>query len=375
MFDRVAIIGLGLIGSSLAYDIRQHGLADHIVGFDNNPLAGEALGAKKAIDAFHTLLAEVAAPVDLVIIATPPKFFDEVARKLSPLLKAGTLVMDTGSIKASVIAALSPHLPPSASFIPAHPITGGERSGAGTGEKDLFKNRRVILTPEADVLPAELDLARRFWEALGSVCEVMSAEKHDLIYAHMSHVPHLAAFAASFTLAAYLDRLPEALTPFLRIGGSSPELWCDIALANQPRISEALEVYLTVLNHVIAELKAGESLGEASAGDTREIAGILFPRIAASCLVSAVTRCEKREGTALARYAGPGFADFTSPLQTPPEGDIERISLAYRETAAVLTDFESRLRAMAVTLKERRHETLLAQMQEARSAWQRLTAS
>lgn len=372
MFERIAIIGLGLIGSSLAQDIRQHKLASHIIGFDNNPLAGEVLGAQGAIDEFHTKLAETSAPVDLVIISTPPKFFNEVAQKLSPLLKEGTLVMDTGSIKESTIATVSPHIPPTALFIPAHPITGSEKSGVGTGEKDLFKDRRVILTPEADALPAALDLAIHFWEALGSRCEVMSAEKHDLIYAYMSHLPHLVAYAASGTLATFTQALPDALKPFLRIGGSSPDLWCDIALANQPHLSGALEFYLTILNHLIAELKAGEQMGESSEGSTEEATLVLFPRIAASCLVSAVTLCEKREETKLARYAGQGFADLTSPLQTPPEGDIERISHAYHETATVLADFERRLRALAVAAKEQNHDTLLALMQEAQKEWRGL---
>lgn len=369
MFERMAIIGLGLIGSSLAEDVHRYALAKHIVGFDNNPLAGEVLSSKGFIHEFHTKIAQVSGAVDAVIISTPPKYFDEVARKLSPLLKEGTLVMDTGSIKKSIIATVSPHIPPSAIFIPAHPITGSEKSGVGSGEADLFKNRRVILTPEAYSIPAAVDLAIHFWEALGARCEVMSAERHDMIYAYMSHLPHLVAYAAALTLHSYVPHAPENLKPFLRIGGSSPELWCDIALANATHLFSALEFYLTVLNHVIAELKAGETLGEDSTGKTAEIAHQLLPRIVASCLVSAVTLCEKRENITLARYAGQGFADLASPLQSPPDSDIERISGAYRQVVTVLSLFESHLRTLAVALKEQNHDALLGLMQDAQKSW------
>lgn len=369
MFERIAIIGLGLIGSSLVQDVFRYGLAKYIVGFDNNPLAGEVLSSKGFIHEFHTKIAQVSGAVDAVIISTPPKYFDEVARKLSPLLKEGTLVMDTGSIKESIIATVSPHIPPTAMFIPAHPITGSEKSGVGSGEADLFKNRRVILTPEAHSLPAAVDLAIHFWEALGARCEVMSAERHDMIYAYMSHLPHLVAYAAAMTMRACAPHAPENLKPFLRIGGSSPELWCDIALANAAHLSNALEFYLTVLNHVIAELKAGEALGEDSTGGTVEISHLLLPRIVASCLVSAVTLCEKREDIKLARYAGQGFADLASPLQSPPDSDIERISGAYQQVAEVLGQFETHLRAQAVALKTQDHEALLALMCDAQKAW------
>lgn len=373
MFNRIAIIGLGLIGSSLAQDMFSRHLARQIVGFDNNPLAGEALRVHGFIHEFHTKIAEVSEPVDLVIISTPPRFFDEVARKLSPLLKEGTLVMDTGSIKQSIIATVSPHIPATALFIPAHPITGSEKSGVGAGEKDLFVNRRVILTPEENAVPAALDLAIHVWEALGAHCEIMSAEKHDLIYAYMSHLPHLVAYAASGTVAAYGKNPDRALRNFLRIGGSSPELWCDIALANESHLSAALEYYLTVLNHVIAELKTGETLGEASEGKTQEIVEQLLPRIAASCLISAITLCEKRDALSLARYGGQGFMDITSPLQAPPDADIERISKAWKHVATVLGDFEERLRALAVALKEHKHEALLALMQQAQKDWRKST--
>ena len=372
MFSRVAIIGLGLIGSSLAEDIYTRKLAVRIIGFDNNPLAGEALMPKHFIQEFHTRLAEVSGPVDLVIISTPPKFFDEVAHKLSPLLKEGTIVIDTGSIKESAIATIAPHIPPTALFIPAHPITGSERSGVGAGEANLFENRRVILTPEADALPAALDLVIHFWEKLGAKCEVMSAERHDLIYAYMSHLPHLVAYAASGTVAAFGKKHGAEMKQFLRIGGSSPELWCDICLANESHLSGALEYYLTVLNHVIAELKAGDGLGEVSKGKETEVVAHLLPRIAASCLVSAVTLSEKREDVKLARYAGRGFADLTAPLQSPPEADIERISHAWKQVAAVMSDFESRLRALALALKEKDHDGLLVLMQQAQDAWRKL---
>ncbi len=373
MFNSIAVIGLGLIGASLVHDIHQHRLADRIIGLDNNPLAGEALNAHELLAGFYTKIAEVPGPVDMVIISTPPKFFDEVARKLGPLLKEGTIVMDIGSVKQSAIETIAPHIPDTALYVPAHPITGSEKSGPGAGEKNLFANRRNILTPLEDTPPAALDLAIHFWEKLGAVCEVMSAKRHDVIYAYMSHLPHLVAYGCAGTLAHYCKKLPYSLTPFLRIAGSNPELWCDIATANHSAINEAMEFYLTVLNHMIAELKAGAEQGESSTGSEKEVAEVLFPRIAASCLISAVTLCEKREELSLARYAGRGFADLTSPLQTPPEGDIERISHAHQQVTAVLTDFEARLRALAVALKEEDHDTLFKQMQDGQKAWATLS--
>ncbi len=373
LFECVAIVGLGLIGSSLAYDLRERKLAKHIIGVDSNPLCGELLRERGVVDEVFASSSELTTTPDLVVIATSPRSFEPVAANVKDIVGSESIVIDTGSIKQFAVDAIAPHLLGKAIYIPTHPITGSELSGAHAGQAGLFEHRRVILTPIVGTPEEAVQKVIDLWEALGAVCDGMDAETHDLIYAHVSHLPHLAAYAATETLAHYVKTPTDELTDFIRIGGSNPQLWVDITRANRTHMLTALEHFLTVLVHIIAELKSGEDEETNETCETSEVAAALFPRLVASCLISAVTLCEKREQLSLARYAGRGFTDMASPVQIPPDDDIERISNAYRQVVEVLSDFEQRFRSLFIHVSQEDWDALLDEMTHAQQTYQHFT--
>ena len=251
--------------------------------------------------------------------------------------------MDVCSVKLSAIAAISPNMPPQAHYIPAHPIAGSEQSGVMAGKSSLFEHKRVVLSPELPKLTPALEKAMLFWQALGATVEPMPAHLHDMIYAYVSHLPQLLAFAAAHPLEAYAENPDtELLQKFLRLSHSNTDMWVDIFLQNRTNVLTALDRYMDALLHVSGELQPeNEPVKESDelAARTR-----LFPRIAAACLVTTVMEAEKKAGFPFARYAGTGFADFTFPASQPPEEDIEHISAQHVAVRKCLTEYADRLR-------------------------------
>lgn len=322
VFSRITIIGLGLIGSSIARAARQHGLANTLVLSDNNDATldyarSHAMGDLILGDA--TLASKDA---DMVILAVPPSALHATMQVIAPALKPGALVMDVASVKLIAMDAAQ-HLPAHVYFMPTHPIAGSEQSGVAAGRADLFANKRVILTPDKPEITDTFLRAKSFWTSLGAKVDAMPPDIHDLIYGYVSHLPQLLAYAAKDTLAGYEN--DSALTRFLRIAGSNPALWEDIFSLNQTNILLALDRYLDALNHITSELAvAPEDVVQEH--NQHYAANVLFPRIAASCLVTTVMEAEKKNGIPFVDFAGTGFADFTSPAASDPEDDLEKIS-------------------------------------------------
>jgi cyclohexadieny/prephenate dehydrogenase len=262
IFERIAIIGVGLIGSSIARAARRRNAAGAIALADSSAEVRGRAEALKLGDRVFASAAEAAAGADLVILCTPVGADESVAQEIAPALKAGAIVSDVGSVKGAVIAALSPHLPAGVHLVPAHPVAGTEQSGPDAGFATLFVNRWCILTPPEGTPESAVAKLRAFWEALGSDVEIMSASHHDLVLAITSHVPHLIAYNIVGTAYDLEDATRSEVIKFsaggfrdsTRIAASDPTMWRDVFLNNKDAVLEALGRFnedLTALQRMI----------------------------------------------------------------------------------------------------------------------------
>lgn len=247
-YDKIALIGIGLIGSSLARVIRKAGLANSITIASRS---AETLATAKALglgDSYTTDNAEAVRDADLVIVSVPVGASGQVAEEIAAALKPGATVTDVGSTKASVVRQMQPHMPANVHFIPGHPIAGTEQSGPEAGFAELFAGRWCILTPAADVDPEAVAKLTEFWEACGSRVDQMDAEHHDKVLAIVSHLPHIIAYNIVGT-ADDLEMVTESevikysasgFRDFTRLAASDPTMWRDVCLHNKDAILEML---------------------------------------------------------------------------------------------------------------------------------------
>jgi len=247
-FKRLALIGIGLIGSSIALAARRHGLADTIAIATRRP---ETLAEAQALELgdIYTLDAAAAARgADLVILCAPVGAYRALAAAVAPALAPGAILSDVGSVKAHVIKVVGPHVPAGVHFIPGHPIAGTEHSGPGAGFAELFSGRWCVLTPGADVPAAATARLAAFWQAMGSMVECMEAGHHDRVLAITSHIPHLIAYNIVGTVADLeADTQSEVIKfsasgfrDFTRIAASDPVMWRDVFLTNRDAVLEML---------------------------------------------------------------------------------------------------------------------------------------
>lgn len=247
-YDKIALIGIGLIGSSLARVIRKAGLADNITVATRSEATLAAAKALGLGDSYTADNAEAVRDADLVIISVPVGSSGQVAEDIAGTLKPGATVTDVGSTKASVIRQMQPHMPANVHFIPGHPIAGTEQSGPEAGFAELFADRWCILTPDADADPEAVAKLTRFWEACGSRVDQMDAEHHDKVLAIVSHLPHIIAYNIVGT-ADDLEMVTESevikysasgFRDFTRLAASDPTMWRDVCLHNKDAILEML---------------------------------------------------------------------------------------------------------------------------------------
>ena len=246
-YRHVALIGLGLIASSISHAIRRAGMETRITGHARTGKSREE-AARLGLGEIFPTAAEAVEGADLVILCVPVGAMAEVAREIAPYLAPGATVTDVGSVKQAVIDAVAPHLPPHVEFIPGHPIAGTEQSGPEAGFAELFDNRWCILTPPSGSAAVATERLKAFWEALGSNVEVMTAEHHDLVLAITSHLPHLIAFNIVNT-AEHLKRVTDSevikfsaggFRDFTRIAASDPVMWRDVFLNNKEAVLHML---------------------------------------------------------------------------------------------------------------------------------------
>ena len=248
LFERIALIGIGLIGSSLARVVRRDGLARHIAVCARTQATLAKATALGLADSVTLDPAEAAAGADLIVICSPIGTYGEIAQRIHPVLKPGAIVSDVGSVKMAAIKALAPHIPDGVHLVPGHPIAGTENSGPESGFDTLFEGRWFILTPPPDTDPAAVERVAELWRRTGSVIEIMDASHHDHVLAITSHVPHLIAYTIVGTATDLEDHVrsevikfsASGFRDFTRIAASDPIMWRDVFLNNREAVLEML---------------------------------------------------------------------------------------------------------------------------------------
>jgi cyclohexadieny/prephenate dehydrogenase len=262
MFDRVALIGLGLIGSSLSHAMRRRNLARTIVGTAQSEKTRDTALRLGLVSSVYATAPEAVRDADLVILCAPVGACGKLAQEMASVLRPGAILTDVGSVKGAIVRDVGPHVPPGVHFIPGHPIAGTEHSGPEAGFAELYDGRWCILTPPAGTDAGAVDRLAAFWKACGSHVEIMDADHHDMVLAITSHVPHLIAYNIVNT-AHHLERVTDTevikfsaggFRDFTRIAASDPVMWRDVFLNNKDAVLEMLGRFsedLTALQRAI----------------------------------------------------------------------------------------------------------------------------
>lgn len=267
MLNKLVVFGVGLIGGSFALALREAGMVRHVVGFGRSARNLEAARAASVIDEIGSDPAAVG-DADLVVLAVPVGQMADIFAAIAPHLGPQTVVTDMGSTKQDVVALARAHLGSRlARFVPGHPIAGAEKSGAKAARADLFRGRNVVITPLPETDPAACRFVARLWTACGGRVAEMTPEEHDALFAAVSHLPHVLAFALVDYIAARADapRLfafaASGFRDFTRIAGSSPEMWRDICLANREALLREIAGFEGELGRIRALIEAGDGAG------------------------------------------------------------------------------------------------------------------
>lgn len=248
LFNRLALIGVGLIGSSIARAARAQGVVSSIVATARSAQTRQRVAELGLADRVVDTNIAAVKDADLVIVCIPVGASGAVAKEIGPHLKPGAIISDVGSVKGSVLRDMAPHLPAGVHFVPAHPVAGTEYSGPDAGFAELFVNKWCILTPPENVDKSAVERLAAFWRALGANVETMTAEHHDLVLAVTSHLPHLIAYTIvgtaselrEVTRSEVLKFSAGGFRDFTRIASSDPIMWRDIFLANKDAVLEML---------------------------------------------------------------------------------------------------------------------------------------
>lgn len=266
LFDRITLIGIGLIGSSLARVIRREGLAGEIVVSSRN---ADTLARARKLglgDRYEADAAEAVRDADLVVVSVPVGASGAVAAQIAPALKPGAIVTDVGSTKASVIAQMQPHIPEGVHFIPGHPLAGTEKSGPEAGFAELFENRWCIFTPLDGTDPEAMEKLSAFWRACGSNIDTMDPQHHDMVLAIVSHLPHIIAYnivgtaddLETVTEAEVIKYSASGFRDFTRLAASDPTMWRDVCLHNRDAILEMLARFSEDLSSLQRAIRWGD---------------------------------------------------------------------------------------------------------------------
>lgn len=266
IYQRVALIGLGLIAGSMALAMRRGGLVGEIVGTARSAETRAIAREINLCDRVTETVAEAVAGADLVILAVPVGAMSAVAAEVAPHLAQGATVTDVGSVKREIIEKVGPHLPDYVHFVPGHPLAGTEHSGPRSGFAELFDNRYTLLTPVEGTDPAATARLRALWEGCGALVEEMDAEHHDLVLAVTSHTPHLIAYTM-VGVADDLGRVTDSeiikysaagFRDFTRIAASDPTMWRDVFLSNKDATLEILGRFTEELFALQRAIRTGD---------------------------------------------------------------------------------------------------------------------
>jgi cyclohexadieny/prephenate dehydrogenase len=266
IYDKVALIGLGLIAGSLSLAIRKHGLAGEVVGHAKSEASRQTAKDINLCDRICDTAAEAVKDADLVILCVPVGVMGPVVKDIAPHLKSGAVISDVGSVKQAIIDAVCPHLPDGVTFIPAHPLAGTEKSGPTSGFAELFENRWCLFTPLEETDPADLRKLESLWQGVGSNITEMDPQHHDLVLSVTSHVPHLIAYTM-VGVADDLQRVTDSevvnysaagFRDFTRIAASDPTMWRDVFLNNKDATLEILGRFTEELFDLQRAIRRGD---------------------------------------------------------------------------------------------------------------------
>jgi cyclohexadieny/prephenate dehydrogenase len=266
LFDRVALIGIGLIGSSLARVLRRDSPETRLVACARRSETLAMVRRLELADETTDDPAAAAADADLVVLATPLSAYADIGRRIAPALKRGAILTDVGSVKQAVIRDLLPHVPQGVHFVPGHPIAGTEHSGPEAGFAELFRGRWCILIPLPETAPEAVAAVAAMWEEAGMRVVTMSADHHDKVLAVTSHLPHLIAYTIVGTATDLEDSLKSEVIEFsasgfrdfTRIAASDPVMWRDVFLNNREAVLEILQRFTEDLTALQRAIRCGE---------------------------------------------------------------------------------------------------------------------
>lgn len=264
--DKLAVVGVGLIGGSLSLALKASGAVGEVIGIGRGQANLDTAMELGVVDRVTRDLAAGVAEADVVFLSTPVLSLGPVARQMMAHLKPGAIVTDGGSVKQAVIDEIEPYLHPDVHFVPGHPIAGTEHSGAESAFASLYQGRRCILTPTVQTAATALQTVRGMWEAAGCEVVVMEVEKHDRVLAAISHLPHMVAYALVNAVGAY-DRYEENILEysaggfrdFTRIASSDPTMWRDIALTNREALVEMMGQFEAFFRELKEDVSQGDS--------------------------------------------------------------------------------------------------------------------
>ena len=263
IFKRAAILGVGLLGASFSLALKKQGICRHVCGYGRNAANLERAVKMGIIDSFAAEPASACSGADLVLLAAPVGSFVDLVKRASSALMKGTIVTDVGSVKGGLVHELESIMPPGVHFVGAHPIAGSDRSGIDFSDPDLFSGALCIITPSDRTEPATLSAVTEIWNSFGSKVMTMDPDHHDRVYAAVSHLPHMIAYAMVNTVAdidrSFLSYCGQGFRDMTRIAASSPEIWTDISLLNRENIREMMAIFRKNLDRMDAHLKASET--------------------------------------------------------------------------------------------------------------------
>lgn len=266
-FNTVLVVGVGLIGGSLALALKEKKITKTVIGYSRNIERLKKAVTKGIIDDFTDAL-DKTSQADLVVLATPVSVFEALISQMRDYIKKDTIIIDVGSVKGSIVEKIERLLPSEVYFVGTHPIAGSEKTGFEYARADLFINSKVIITPTDKTAMSALEKVTQMWKHIGADVEFMSPEQHDRVYALVSHLPHLLSYCLVETVAQFdkffINYAGSGFRDITRVAKSSPELWSDIFITNRENILNFLEMFTNklkqmrdlILKENITQLKA-----------------------------------------------------------------------------------------------------------------------
>ena len=262
-FNKVAILGVGLIGASFALALKECGLCNEVIGNGRKEETLKRAKGKKIIDVVEIDPVKACSDADLVLFATPVGIFVDIAKKIRDALKKGVIVTDVGSVKGKLVRDMEALMPEGVFCVGGHPVAGSDRSGINTAAAGIFKKAKCIITPTENTDKEAIGKVVAIWEAFGSRVKLIDADEHDRIYAAVSHLPHLIAYEIVNTVAdidsSYLSFCGKGFRDATRIASSPPDVWRDICLLNRDNLLEYVEIFKRNLDRVSQYLRAYDS--------------------------------------------------------------------------------------------------------------------